>query len=268
MIDSHYCPKQDLLIETEQAALSPRLVITLGLQGQSCFKSREGTRLVFSQNHTTITSFQASRGERYYAAQQFTQQLRLVLSTDWLVQQIGDTETDSLFASPHLQLHHYHRSALETRVLSQQLRQKLLNGRLQTMMQQGLAQSIVALELERFWQTRGVMRSRYRAQDRQLAEALRARLDAEFCHAPTLDELAHEFELSAFRLQKLFQHFFQVSISDYVTQLKMHHAYHLLQQSGSRIADVAQQVGYRHQGNFSQAFRRYFGVLPNQLTRN
>ena len=83
-IDTRLKPIRNLAILSRIEQQSPRLVVTLGLQGKSCFKTSQGNEYLFKEGYTTITSFNSAFGERLYQANKDTLQLRFSLSEAWL----------------------------------------------------------------------------------------------------------------------------------------------------------------------------------------
>jgi AraC-like DNA-binding protein len=55
---------------------------------------------------------------------------------------------------------------------------------------------------------------------------------------------------------------------DVITERRMQHAVHLLEQSKLKIADVSHRTGYRSQSAFSRRFTRFFGVSPGEMRRS
>jgi AraC-like DNA-binding protein len=54
---------------------------------------------------------------------------------------------------------------------------------------------------------------------------------------------------------------------EYLTRRRMHRASYLLRESGHKVADVAQSVGYDSDGAFHKAFKRILGVAPGEYRR-
>ncbi|WAH61604.1 hypothetical protein LZ023_38285 (plasmid) [Pseudomonas silvicola] len=79
MVQSDYWPVQALCESSQPANEQPQLVLTFGVQGESRFRESNGREIAFSAGHLTVTSFQASQGERLYRAGERVQQVRLIL---------------------------------------------------------------------------------------------------------------------------------------------------------------------------------------------
>ncbi len=63
-------------------------------------------------------------------------------------------------------------------------------------------------------------------------------------------------------LKKGFKEIFNQTIFEFIQENRMIKAKHLLQESQTSIADVAQSVGYSSTSSFSQSYKNYFGISP------
>ena len=85
----------------------------------------------------------------------------------------------------------------------------------------------------------------------------------------SLFELAAAVDLSAFHLNRVFRHETGLTPHEYQTQLRIERSKRLLKKR-SPIVQVALEVGYADQANFSKQFKRLTGVTPGRyvLTRS
>ncbi|TDQ06715.1 helix-turn-helix transcriptional regulator [Pedobacter metabolipauper] len=96
-------------------------------------------------------------------------------------------------------------------------------------------------------------------------ECARAILEVRFINPPTQRELALEVMLNETKLRRGFKECFAITIYDYITRLRMELAKSLLLEEQKTIYEVALLTGFRHQANFSTAFKKYFGVSPSEM---
>jgi AraC family transcriptional regulator, transcriptional activator of the genes for pyochelin and ferripyochelin receptors len=104
IIDDAYTPLKNLTILSKMDNQEPRLVVTLGLKGHSCFAGRTGDEVLFNEGHTTITSFISSMGERHYEANKPVNQLRFSISKQWIERYFGENKSARLFDKKETQL--------------------------------------------------------------------------------------------------------------------------------------------------------------------
>jgi len=83
-------------------------------------------------------------------------------------------------------------------------------------------------------------------------------------HKPlSISELAKEAGTNAAYLKQQFKEIFGTTVYGYTIQYRMELSMNLLKNSQYSISDIAFQVGYKHATHFTQAFKKYFGYLPN-----
>ncbi|TDQ09775.1 helix-turn-helix transcriptional regulator [Pedobacter metabolipauper] len=104
-----------------------------------------------------------------------------------------------------------------------------------------------------------------READIEKLEHARAILEMRFADPPTQRELAMEVMLNESKLRRGFKEYFATTIYDYITRLRMELAKTLLLEERKTIYEVALITGFRHQANFSIAFKKYFGISPSDV---
>ncbi|GAA4322917.1 hypothetical protein GCM10023149_23530 [Mucilaginibacter gynuensis] len=105
-----------------------------------------------------------------------------------------------------------------------------------------------------------------RHEDIAKLEMARDILENNFINPPMQRELALSVSINESKLRKGFKEYFGCTIYDYVTRLRMEMAKQLLIEDRRTIFDVAEMTGFKHQTNFSIAFKKYFGISPSELT--
>ncbi|WP_442589932.1 helix-turn-helix transcriptional regulator [Pedobacter sp. AW31-3R] len=103
----------------------------------------------------------------------------------------------------------------------------------------------------------------FKSGDFERLEKARTILNERFVTPPTHKELAKEILLNEFKLRTGFKEYFGVTMYDYITRLRMEQARRLLLDDKMSIYEVSGMSGFKHQANFSKAFKKYFGILPS-----
>jgi len=103
----------------------------------------------------------------------------------------------------------------------------------------------------------------FKTGDFERLEQARTILNERFVSPPTHKELAKEILLNEFKLRSGFKEYFGVTMYDYITRLRMEKARRLLLEEKMSIYEVSGLAGFKHQANFSKAFKKYFGLLPS-----
>jgi len=79
-----------------------------------------------------------------------------------------------------------------------------------------------------------------------------------------LDEMANAACLSKFHFLRLFKHVYHVSPYQYIQQLRIEKAGHLLGKTSLPVADIAAMLGFDNSNSFSRLFVQRKGVYPSK----
>lgn len=267
LIETRFLTNRDLSIATRIELDEPRMVITLGMRGQSAYVQTRAASVLFNPQTTTVNCFGASRGERQYRAGEEVVQLRFSISQSWLRNQMGEMEADLLFQPKQLVHWGTRPTSTSASLNARQLLARNGHGGLKRLLAQGCAMSIIADELNVLLKDRRQRHGATSAEDRALAERVKDRLENAYSDPPQLAELAASLNITPFKLQTVFQGYYQVTPYAYVAELRMRQALHLLEHGQASVAGVAEMLGYRHVGNFSAAFGKFFGFPPSKILR-
>jgi AraC-like DNA-binding protein len=104
--------------------------------------------------------------------------------------------------------------------------------------------------------------ARLSRRDAECIRHAREILEREFASPPTLQVLARRIGINQNKLNQGFRLLFGITAGDFVTECRMQHAHRLLASGERSVAQIAYAVGYEFPGNFTTAFKRYFGVPP------
>lgn len=70
---------------------------------------------------------------------------------------------------------------------------------------------------------------------------------------------------SKWHLQRLFKHYFGITLGTYIRHRKLSRSAVLLKQHQGNILDVALASGFASQQCYTRAFKRFFGETPNSF---
>ena len=96
-------------------------------------------------------------------------------------------------------------------------------------------------------------------EDEHVRKVLRI-IESESAH--TVNDLAHQVNLSPSRLQHLFKQRTGVCVGQVLAEQRLQRAADLLAHSDMRIKEIAYAVGYEHASSFIRAFERRFAQAP------
>ena len=77
-----------------------------------------------------------------------------------------------------------------------------------------------------------------------------------------LKEFGEQFHLSEKYISRYFKEHFHITISQYVTYLRLEHAKQLLQDTDIPVTEVAMQSGYQNVSYFIRSFKKTYGRSP------
>ena len=83
-----------------------------------------------------------------------------------------------------------------------------------------------------------------------------------FMEKISLKEFSEQFHLSEKYISRYFKEHFHITLSQYVTYLRLEHAKQLLQDTDIPVTDVAMQSGYQNVSYFIRSFKKTYGVSP------
>jgi two-component system, response regulator YesN len=84
----------------------------------------------------------------------------------------------------------------------------------------------------------------------------------------TLQEIADTFFLSREYISRKFKQEYKLTITDYLTNIRMEKAMKLLENPYLKIYEVAYGVGYGNEKYFSKVFKKQVGITPNEFRQS
>ncbi len=97
---------------------------------------------------------------------------------------------------------------------------------------------------------------------RDRVDSVIAMLKRDLINPPTLEQIAREAACSPFYLSRTFSKEMGQTIPQYLRQLRMEKAAHLLKTGDYNVTEVAMEVGYSSLSHFSAAFHQTYGCCP------
>ncbi|WEG14752.1 response regulator [Pullulanibacillus sp. KACC 23026] len=93
-------------------------------------------------------------------------------------------------------------------------------------------------------------------------------IDAHFCEAVTLDDVAAEVQLSPYYFSKLFKEHYGQTFIDYLTQKRIELSKSLLINTEKTFKEICFEVGYHDPNYFSRVFKKMTGKTPSDYRKN
>ena len=99
----------------------------------------------------------------------------------------------------------------------------------------------------------------------RIARCAKAHLLEQFVDHPTITALAKACAINQTTLKQVFKKAYGQTIGVYIRRLRLQRANQLLRDHRLSIAEVADQVGFRHHGHFSRLCFEAYGFYPKDL---
>ncbi len=93
-------------------------------------------------------------------------------------------------------------------------------------------------------------------------------LETNYANPPTIKELSLEVGVNRNKLYYGFRLIFDQTVTEYIQDLRLTQARKLLMETNLSISEVASNVGFKHQCNFSTAIKKRFGMTPLSMREN
>lgn len=97
-------------------------------------------------------------------------------------------------------------------------------------------------------------------------ERVRRHVDEHFLHLYTVQEVAHQCDITPVYLSRLFGRFSDCGAYQFLMRRKMNYAAGLLMNEGLLVKEVAQRLQFADAFQFSRSFKRVYGVPPTKLS--
>ena len=83
-----------------------------------------------------------------------------------------------------------------------------------------------------------------------------------FMEKISLKEFSEQFHLSEKYISRYFKEHFHITLSQYITHLRLEHAKQLLQDTDIPVTEIAMQSGYQNVSYFIRSLKKTYGVSP------
>lgn len=140
-----------------------------------------------------------------------------------------------------------------------------IDGQLGQLMIETSVVQIMLIQLHSIFQSKDVFPITVARRDIDVIQAVKEHLSKTFLDDHSLEKLAKQFGVNTNKLMSIFKKVFNKSIFEYISELKMDHARHLLEEQDYLVAEAARTLGYKNPNHFSAAFKKKFGISPSQV---
>ncbi len=104
--------------------------------------------------------------------------------------------------------------------------------------------------------------------DRIMLDTLASYIGDHYADDLTIEGLSKISYMGTTKLKKAFKIYFECTINEYIQNIRLDHAEHLLAYTDLSVGDVAKAVGYSAAGHFASLFCKHTGVLPLEYRKS
>ena len=97
--------------------------------------------------------------------------------------------------------------------------------------------------------------------------AIVAYINRNFASIENIDQIAAAFYISKYHLCRVFKRAMEMTVIEYLNQVRLKNAAQLLADTVKDIAEIAEQCGYHSTAYFSNLFKRSFGFSPTEYRK-
>lgn len=259
---TRYRPREDLLQASERPGAAPALTVTVALDGDSGYRSRDGAALCFRGGHTTVSAAAATCGTRLFDGRRTVRQLRVSVAAPLLQRYCGEAAAAGWFGGASLRTLAFAPTSAAVALHAHALARLAEAGDGQLLAVHTHALALLAEQLRPLLPAPLGLAAGERAR----LEHARALMEQSLERPLRVAALAAAVGLSAARLRAGFEQLYGAPPARLLLDLRMQHARELLAQ-GCQAAVAGYRVGYAHPASFSAAFARHFGHPPRRGRR-
>ncbi|WP_443938651.1 helix-turn-helix transcriptional regulator [Pedobacter sp. MW01-1-1] len=156
-------------------------------------------------------------------------------------------------------------ATLEMRRTIEAIRNCKQEGELKRLFTDARITELILYQLEQFSQHTEIEREDLIERDIPKLEQAREILEQQYCDPPTHKQLSKMVLLNEFKLRNGFKKYFGTTIYDYITRIRMEMAKKLIIEERKNMYEVGMEIGFKHQASFTNAFKKYYGILPSDI---
>lgn len=145
------------------------------------------------------------------------------------------------------------------------IRSSRQEGELKRLFTDARITELILYQLEQFSQFAETGKEDLIERDIPKLEEAREILEQQYMAPPTHKQLSKMVSLNEFKLRNGFKKYFGSTIYDYITRLRMESAKRMIIEERKNMYEVGIHVGFKHQASFTNAFKKYYGILPSEI---
>lgn len=110
--------------------------------------------------------------------------------------------------------------------------------------------------------------TQYVTQQTELIREIQQQLTQHLDRRWTIEEISKQYLINTSTLKEVFKAVYGLPIATYMKEYRVRQAMKLLRETDAPVSEIADMVGYRTQGKFSEAFRDVTHMLPTEYRKS
>ncbi|MBR6728812.1 MAG: response regulator [Clostridia bacterium] len=103
---------------------------------------------------------------------------------------------------------------------------------------------------------------------KKLVNEIKNIIDSDIYTVDSVEKIARQLKVSASHAKNVFKKVTGITIFDYLFESRMNEAKRLLKDTDLHIYEIADKLGYKSKAYFSTAFKKQFGINPNDYRKS
>jgi len=252
------------------------LTLNVNLQGTTRYKSlRSNYDIIFKQNHTLIDLVNEEEGIIHRTKNNHKKSINLVIKQDFLKNLLADSylldNMQEFFTSKsNVKNISNKKNHPKTQGLAFEIFNTPYTNNLEKLHIESKILDLIYIEFTNLSNQTDSNKNteiKFSKQDKDAIYFAREILTKNLSNPPSMKELARKVAINELKLKVGFHKFFNETPYSVSLESRLQKAKILLEQSQLNVSEIAKEVGYKYNSNFTKAFIKKFGVRPKDFMK-
>jgi len=252
------------------------LTLYVNLDGNQKYKSLRSDYSVFSkENHTLIDVINEEDGILYKSKNDHNKSINLVIKQDFLKNILADSyilaDMQEFFAGKsNVKNISNRKNHPKTQSLAFEIFNTPYINNLEKLHIESKVLDLIYIEFTNLSNQTDSNKNteiKFSKQDKEAIYFAREILIKNLSNPPTMKELARKVAINELKLKVGFHKFFNETPYNVSLENRLQKAKNLLEKSDLNATEIAKEVGYKYNSNFTKAFIKRFGIRPKDIMK-
>jgi len=273
--------KADEKVNTDSSTLLSgklnALTLNVNLQGTTRYKSlRSDYDIIFKQNHTLIDLVNEEDGIIYRTKNNHKKSINLVIKQEYLKNiLLNDYLLDDIqsFFTTKVNVKNisYKKNHYKTQTLAYEIFNSPYKNNLEKLHVESKVLDLIYTEFSNLSKREKINKNteiKFSKKDKEAIYYARKILLNNLSNPPTMKKLAKMVAINDLKLKIGFHKFFNDTPYNLSLETRLQKAKVLLKSSELNVSEIANEVGYKYNSNFTKAFIKRFGIKPKDVMKS